>query len=781
MRMFLYFILVNLLYLSFEIFRRGRGFYLYAFQISFFSAVPAWLLFGGSSLSGGDVAFSFLIMAMIVIVPHALASAERRALFSRDPATFSRISLFKFMAIPTADNYFQFIASRVLVRRGVRALIALVHENSDRIVAWKSIYVLRSLVVQTLLKNWSESESDTVSDPDSCSEQSATPASRAIDFLQSTLDYAPMGPTDFLLLTRCHLENGQYSEAAAVFEMLSSIVSGETLPEGWSRQEARSCIPVGLMLAFSWAGHPQGIIDMAGNSAFGLSGFPREQIYYWQALAWAFRGNSARTAELMEKVKKTIGRKFFPSSVEQLEHRIHKAIYRETPPMDSAILAGFAGSASMALGIENGDESQNDAAGNEQNEAPEGTYSGAPVSLGILTFCSALFAIVYFYGARVGAGDYLELDTLIRFGANVGFLVKLGEWHRFLTCVFLHGNLTHLLMNMLFLHMFAPSIERSLGSMGFTAVFVFSGVGGSVLNYYMGGEISVGASGALMGLLGFALLARIGHPGLLESKSGFSDQDGPSALRPLIFSLVAIVAIGSLEKSIDNFGHLGGLLGGVLTGIVLVGLRGGPGISTVRRIKMGAILGAVGIISLLLSAVAGVNAFWNGGYPRLFPELTMREVATGIRVPLPANWEEIKSEKGLWSDRIRAFFRLMPYIVRSEDAERFWGELEAQNRQYLESGKGMRFLSMKSSVEEHSGRQIYNSTWVISTASGETMCSSDYLVTGTEPAPMIHFQLLGTTVEPAYEKLFRTIALGAQIDMKRASVKSVSVDSDPNN
>jgi rhomboid protease GluP len=127
-----------------------------------------------------------------------------------------------------------------------------------------------------------------------------------------------------------------------------------------------------------------------------------------------------------------------------------------------------------------------------------------------------------------------------------------GEYYRLLTSNFLHGGLTHLLLNMLSLYNIGPSVLAMYNSSNllFLLTYLFSGICGSLFSFYFNPAApSLGASGAIMGLVGaylaFAILAKNG-----------------SALQIVILNIVIIFALGLSDSRIDNYGHLGGLICG---------------------------------------------------------------------------------------------------------------------------------------------------------------------------------------------------------------------------
>ena len=95
-----------------------------------------------------------------------------------------------------------------------------------------------------------------------------------------------------------------------------------------------------------------------------------------------------------------------------------------------------------------------------------------------------------------------NINVLILMGAKVNPLIAQGEIWRLFTAIFLHSGVMHLLFNLYALYVLGPLLEGYIGHLRFLAVFLVSGLYGSLLSYALSGPISVGASGAIFGLLG---------------------------------------------------------------------------------------------------------------------------------------------------------------------------------------------------------------------------------------------------------------------------------------
>ncbi|XP_077248558.1 RHOMBOID-like protein 2 [Tasmannia lanceolata] len=159
------------------------------------------------------------------------------------------------------------------------------------------------------------------------------------------------------------------------------------------------------------------------------------------------------------------------------------------------------------------------------------------------------------------------------FGPSASTLEKLGalEWKkvvhghqgwRLVTCIWLHAGVIHLLANMLSLIFIGIRLEQQFGFVRIGLIYLISGFGGSVLSsLFIRNNISVGASGALFGLLGAMLSELITNWTIYSNKA--------AALITLLIIIVINLAVGILPH-VDNFAHIGGFLTGFLLGFILL-------------------------------------------------------------------------------------------------------------------------------------------------------------------------------------------------------------------
>ncbi|MGI4738738.1 MAG: rhomboid family intramembrane serine protease [Janthinobacterium lividum] len=148
--------------------------------------------------------------------------------------------------------------------------------------------------------------------------------------------------------------------------------------------------------------------------------------------------------------------------------------------------------------------------------------------------------------------------ALARWGSNVSGLTWPHQPWRLVTSLFVHGGITHLLLNMASLWLLGVLLEARTGGWRLLATYLASGVAASAatLWYHSGGINSTGASGAIFGLYGLLLA-------LLLSKKMVLDKWDRRGLLGLVLYLVLSNLISGLTGNIDNIAHLGGLLLGL--------------------------------------------------------------------------------------------------------------------------------------------------------------------------------------------------------------------------
>jgi len=195
-----------------------------------------------------------------------------------------------------------------------------------------------------------------------------------------------------------------------------------------------------------------------------------------------------------------------------------------------------------------------------QAQAPVKKLWGVRLYLLLLAINCAAYAAVWVTSGYASPSN----AQLLGWGANFAPLTLGDEPWRLLTSMFLHANWIHLLMNMYMLVILGGVLERAMGSWRFGVVYLLSGLAGSLASAfwfspYTGHHavVSIGASGALMGLAGAAAVLAWRFP------SGWPPGDSVRISRQAIVQVVAInLVYGFLTVGIDQAAHCGGLLMG---------------------------------------------------------------------------------------------------------------------------------------------------------------------------------------------------------------------------
>lgn len=192
---------------------------------------------------------------------------------------------------------------------------------------------------------------------------------------------------------------------------------------------------------------------------------------------------------------------------------------------------------------------------------------------------------------------------LARAGAMRAPDVDQGELWRLASAMFLHGDALHLGLNALALVALGRLCEAVYGPLRFGWLFLLAGIGGASLSWVGGNPSTVGASGAIFGLMGAAIVFGWRYRDRLDGETGAFFR-----LRLLPWAGLNLV-IGLVVPVIDNLGHAGGLVTGAILGAVL-GNRVVPGEESGRVAHVGMAVGCLGVVG---AAVWGVVGSWGVG------------------------------------------------------------------------------------------------------------------------------------------------------------------------
>ncbi len=191
----------------------------------------------------------------------------------------------------------------------------------------------------------------------------------------------------------------------------------------------------------------------------------------------------------------------------------------------------------------------------EKNKLYERTFMKKPL---VITYALIVFNVIIYLLSLI---NILDINAFsMSYDA-----VRAGEWWRIITSAFFHNGAIHLFCNMYSLYIIGTQLETVLGKCKFSIVYFVSIIVASLFSAVLHGSgvASIGASGAIFGLMGAMLY--FGYHYRLYLGSVMTSQIAPIILLNLF--------IGFMIPGVDNFAHVGGLIGGLFTGMI-VGVKG---------------------------------------------------------------------------------------------------------------------------------------------------------------------------------------------------------------
>lgn len=213
---------------------------------------------------------------------------------------------------------------------------------------------------------------------------------------------------------------------------------------------------------------------------------------------------------------------------------------------------------------------------------------------------SILAITILVYLAQVGSEFISGYDIPATLGMKVNFLIERGELWRLFTPMLLHGGILHIGFNMYALFVIGPDLERQFGRTRFFLLYILSGFAGNVFSMAFTQANSLGASTAIFGLLGAQGVFVYQNRELFGSR-------GRIVLNRILYLAFINLVIG-LQEGIDNWGHVGGLIGGVaytwFAGplLALRGMR--PAVEVYDRRDQSAALTAALAVGLVFAGIA---------------------------------------------------------------------------------------------------------------------------------------------------------------------------------
>ncbi len=195
---------------------------------------------------------------------------------------------------------------------------------------------------------------------------------------------------------------------------------------------------------------------------------------------------------------------------------------------------------------------------------PDQPSSPSPVSVEVrlpqaspVVTYGILIITVGLYLLQMASLFLLGVDLPAYYGIKDGALIRLGQFWRLITPVFLHLSLAHIAFNMYALARFGAGLEARFGHGRFALLYLASGFAGNVLSLLLTPARSLGASTAIFGLLAAEGVFLYQNRSLLHR---YANQ----ALGNILFLAAINLFLGFSSRGVDNWGHIGGLLGGLL-------------------------------------------------------------------------------------------------------------------------------------------------------------------------------------------------------------------------
>jgi rhomboid protease GluP len=190
---------------------------------------------------------------------------------------------------------------------------------------------------------------------------------------------------------------------------------------------------------------------------------------------------------------------------------------------------------------------------------PQRPVLRSPVARPLVTYAILGITIFVFFLQLASEAAGLTIggiDLPAAYGMKINVLIVQGEYWRLFTPMLLHGSILHIAFNMYALFIFGPGLERHYGHWRFLTLYLLSGFAGNVFSFILTPANSLGSSTAIFGLIGAQAVF------LYQNREIFA-----GAARQALGQIVTIAAINlfiGMSPGIDNWGHVGGLVGGAL-------------------------------------------------------------------------------------------------------------------------------------------------------------------------------------------------------------------------
>ena len=173
----------------------------------------------------------------------------------------------------------------------------------------------------------------------------------------------------------------------------------------------------------------------------------------------------------------------------------------------------------------------------------------------IVTYTLVVISVVI-YLLQAGTQALMGVDIPAALGMKINEYIIAGQLWRLVTPMFLHGSIVHIGFNMYALVVIGAGLERRFGHVRFLLLYLMGSFAGNVFSFILSPNPSLGASTSIFGLLGAEMVF------FYQNRELF----GSGARRALqnVITVAAINLVIGLSPGIDNWGHLGGLMGGLI-------------------------------------------------------------------------------------------------------------------------------------------------------------------------------------------------------------------------
>jgi membrane associated rhomboid family serine protease len=206
-------------------------------------------------------------------------------------------------------------------------------------------------------------------------------------------------------------------------------------------------------------------------------------------------------------------------------------------------------------------------------------------------------------GLGLTGGGRLVNETLDKMGASSPGQIADGQWWRLLTAMFLHASVLHILLNCWALYLFGQFAEGTFGPARTVAIYLVAGFLASVTSYTFSLNGGVGASGAIMGLLGAFIAYNFRRRDMAQARAN---------LQWAVMIIAINIFFGLSVANVDNWAHGGGLVAGAAAGTVVDGIGPPKWRNTLRWVGMVALV-AIGI-ALTVWRTADLHAKFPGSF-----------------------------------------------------------------------------------------------------------------------------------------------------------------------